>query len=244
MEYISSRKNKYIAHLRRLAADGMYRRECGEYVLDGRKLLDEAVISGARITSVLCSGESTGLPCPEYAAPEELLSYASPLKNSPGPVFTAAFPKFRPAKIDSALVLESVQDPGNTGTVVRCADAFGIGAVILTGNCADIFSPKAARATMGAIFRERIIVCSPGELREVLDGLPLYGAALSREALDIRSLDLAGSAVAVGSEGRGLSDELLSVCSGTVIIPMSGRCESLNAAVAASVIMWEMSRGR
>ncbi len=242
MEKIASRQNKYIAHLRRLAADGEYRRERREYVLDGRKLLDEAIKSGARVTSVLTSGETAELDCPQYAAPAGLLEYASPLKNSPGPVFTVAMPSADAAPISRAIVLETVQDPGNVGTVVRCADAFGVDAVILVGECADIFSPRAARATMGAVFRQRVISCGLAELRETLGELPLYGAALRPDARDIRDLDLAKAAVAVGSEGRGLSPELLGLCDGTLIIPMTGRSESLNAAVAASVIMWEMSR--
>ena len=141
-------------------------------------------------------------------------------------------------------MLENVQDPGNVGTVIRTANAFRIGAVILCGCCADLYAPKTVRATMGAIFRQRVLTAEREELPALLrkNGLPLYGAALSASSQDIHTLDLHRSAVAVGSEGKGLSEELLSLCAKQLIIPMNPDSESLNAAVAASVIMWEMFR--
>ena len=149
------------------------------------------------------------------------------------------------ARLKNAIVLESVQDPGNVGTVIRTANAFGVDAVILTGVCADLYNPKTVRATMGAIFRQRVLELPLAELRAALDenGLPLYGAALSETARDFREIPLDKAAVAVGSEGNGLSTELLAICDGQLIIPMRPDSESLNAGVAASVIMWEMSRG-
>lgn len=249
MEKITSRKNEYIRSLRRLAAEGDYRRERGEYLADGLKLLREALASGARVTSVLWRAHAESLPgldaAAQYLADNELFDYASPMKNSPGPVFTVAMPPERGGgEMKNALVLETVQDPGNVGTVIRTANALGVDAVILTGECADIYNPKTVRATMGAIFRQRVITCTLAELTALLEEnkLPLYGAALSERAEDIRTVNVKNAAVAVGSEGRGLSAELLRNCGGEVIIPMRPCSESLNAAVAAAVIMWEMAR--
>lgn len=249
MEKITSRKNEYIRSLRLLASEGEYRRERGEYVCDGIKLLREAIMSGAEVTSVLwreAPEALDGLDTPaQYVADSALFDYASPMKNSPGPVFTVAIaPERGDGEIKNALVLETVQDPGNVGTVIRTANALGIDAVILTGECADLYNPKTARATMGAIFRQRVISCPLTELEKMLseNGLALYGAALSQRAADIRTLSLKNAAVAVGSEGRGLSRELLSMCTGEVIIPMRPCSESLNAAVAAAIVMWEMAR--
>ena len=136
-----------------------------------------------------------------------------------------------------------MQDPGNVGTVIRTANAFGIDAVILTGDCADLYQPKTVRSTMGAIFRQTVLQMPLSELPAFLrgQGLPLYGAALAAEAEDVRALSLAHAAVAVGSEGKGLSGELLSLCEKKIILPMRPDSESLNAAVAASVLMWEMT---
>ena len=251
MERISSRKNGYIAYLRQLASDGALRRESGETVLDGEKLLGEALASGCEVTSLLAAEGSLPGRVPEgarlYAAPPELVAYASPVKNSPGPVFTVRLPERRaPERVDCAVVLESVQDPGNVGTVIRTANALGVGAVILTGGCADPASPRCVRATMGAAFRQYVAETDLAGLAELLRAwdLPLYGAALAPGARDIREARLERAAVAIGNEGHGLSPELLGLCTGRVIIPMVPGSESLNAAVAAAIVMWELSGRR
>lgn len=249
MEKISSRKNPYIAHVRALAADGEYRRVQGEYLCDGIKTLKEAMRFGGEITSVLWKesvSDAEGLVCPrQYLVPGELFDYASTMKNSPGPLFTVRIPQAdESTPIHSAIILENVQDPGNVGTVIRSAAAFSVDAVILTGDCADLYHPKTVRASMGAVFRQRVIELERDALIKLVrrNGLRLYGAALSETAEDIRNVDLSGCAVAVGSEGRGLSAAFLSLCDGEVIIPMNENSESLNAGIAASLILWEMGK--
>ena len=142
------------------------------------------------------------------------------------------------------LVLDGVQDPGNVGTILRTADAFDCDGVFLVNACADPYNPKTARATMGAVFRRDVYQCTADELCVLLQkcGLPLYGTALRNDTVSLRDAELSHAAVAIGSEGRGLSAEILSKCEKTIKIPMSPRCESLNAAVAASVVLWEMYR--
>ena len=249
MDRITSRKNAAGVLLRALAADASLRAERGEFVCDGLKLLGEAAASGAEITSVLWKeGGAVGTAdcARQYLAPQELFDYASPMKNSPGPLFTVRFRPDSAQRTERAIVLENVQDPGNVGTVLRTANAFGVDAVVLIGDCADLYSPKTVRATMGAIFRQRVLRMELEKLPEWLrrNGLKLYGAALSPDAADLREVDITRSAVAVGSEGRGLSRELLRLCEKTLIIPMAPQSEPLNAAVAASVVMWEMRRAR
>lgn len=248
MDRITSRKNTVITHLRALGAESAYRVASGEYLCDGYKLLDEAVKSGAAITSILWKegGARAEIACDrQYSAPPELFDYASPMKNSPGPLFSVRRGVWGTSDpVRSAIVLENVRDPGNVGTVLRTASAFSVDAVVLVGDCADCFSPKTVRATMGAIFRQRVLTLSHEELAPWLkeQGLKLYGAALSERATDVRKVNITHSAIAVGSEGHGLSRELLTLCDGEIIIPMDARSESLNAAVAASVLMWEMAR--
>lgn len=249
MEKLSSRKSEYIRRVRLLASSADTRREEGQYLCDGIKTLREALCFGAEIVSVLWKNEAQSIEglenARQYIAGEELFDYASPMKNSPGPLFAVAMPdESGEREIKNAVVLENVQDPGNVGTVIRAANAFGVDAVILTGSCADLYHPKTVRATMGAIFRQRVICTELSALAPLLaqNGLPLYGAALSPAAEDIRRLSLKNAAVAVGSEGSGLSRELLELCEKQIIIPMRPDSESLNAAVAASVLMWEMAR--
>lgn len=248
MEFISSRKNSYIMRLRALANDAELRRQEGEYLCDGHKLLAEALQKGAKLRSVLWKGEAGDVPglegAKQYVATPELFDYASPMKNSPGPIFTLEMPAQELSDFDCAILLENVQDPGNVGTVIRTAAAMGVKTVILCGACADVYSPKTARATMGAIFSQTIVRLSAAEAAALAAerGMKLYGAALSPRAKDIRELELKNAIVAIGSEGRGLSDELLGLCDGELIIPMAPGSESLNAAVAASIVLWEMAR--
>lgn len=246
-EMITSRKNRIIQHLRSVANDSAYREECREFICDGEKTLREAISFGAEIKCVLWKDKAGDieLDAPQYAAPADLFEYASPLKSSPGPVFTVKMPEMENgSKVERAIVLENLQDPGNVGTVIRTANAFNIDAVILVGACADLYNPKTVRASMGAIFRQRVLTMSLEELSEFCTAnyLPLFGAALSPRAADVRKTEIQRAAVCVGSEGRGLSKELLQMCGGEIIIPMNPDSESLNAAVAASVLMWEMSR--
>jgi len=248
VEHITSRKNPLILRLRALASDAAFRRAEGEYLCDGHKLLAEALDKGAKVRTVLWKEKPGETVLPEtaqqYTAPAELFDYVSPMKNSPGPLFTIAIPEAPEPVFSRAILLENVQDPGNVGTVIRTAAAMGVDTVILCGACADVYSPKTARATMGAIFREKIIHCAVDDVRALVErnALKLYGAALSDRAADIRTLKLQNAVVAVGSEGRGLSAELLGQCGGELIIPMSPGSESLNAAVAASIVLWEMAR--
>lgn len=250
MDRITSRKNSIITHVRALAGDGACRREKGQYLCDGIKTLKEALAFGAEVCLVLWKEQAQqveGLSCREqYILPAELFDYASTMKNSPGPLFAVAMPqRQKDEPLENAVILENVQDPGNVGTVIRTANAFGIGAVLLVGACADLYNPKTVRSTMGAIFRQRVEQLEMGELKALLrkNDLPLYGAALSDQARDLRETALRRAAVAIGSEGQGLSQALLDVCTRTVKIPMSVHCESLNAAAAAAALLWEMARG-
>ena len=164
-----------------------------------------------------------------------MFDYASPLEHSPGPLFTVrAKPLPERVRPDRVIVLENVQDPGNVGTVLRTAAALGTELVVLLGDCADPYNPKTVRAAMGALFRQRLCEWE----------LPLCGAALRAESVDVKCVSLRRAAIAVGNEGRGLTDALLEKCDTKIILPMTPGSESLNAAVAASILMWEMCTQR
>ena len=248
MEKISSRKNVHIRHFRELGKSGAYRRETGLFVCEGEKLLTEALEKGATIREILLreGGVLRELPgVPTYLAAEEVFSFAAPLENSPGPLFTVARRSLSaPDHPDRVIVLENVQDPGNVGTVLRTAAALGADAVLLVGACADPWQPKTVRGSMGALFRECVIETDLPGMEKLLSDwdLPLYGAALCPDSVDVRTVSLSRAAVAVGNEGRGLTRELLDLCRKKIIIPMTPGSESLNAGVAASVLLWEMAR--
>ena len=249
MEQIRSRKNQYILHLRALAKSADARREAGEYVCDGEKLLREALQFGAEVTSVLWR-EAAAFSLPDgiaqYAADAGLVEYASPLMHSPGPVFTVRIPAMRlPDPLRRVIVLEGVQDPGNVGTIIRTADAAGLDGVLLSTQCADVFSPKVLRATMGSIFRMNLRTTDdlPGELTKLrekgysilssqLDGTPFY----ERQGVAERF------ALIIGNEGNGVSEQVQQTATHRVRLPMRGGAESLNAAIAAAIMMYELMR--
>ena len=248
METITSRQNPICAHFRKLAASRAYREKTGEYLGDGTKLLEEALHWDAALTAVVCTEGTPLPPLPSgvrlVEVPGELMAYISPMEAPQGALFLARMPEMglpRTLAPGRYLALEGVQDPGNVGTILRTADAFEADGLFLLEGCADPYGPKTVRASMGAVFRRPVWRCTLSELTDLLQAahLPLYGAALRADTLDARQVDWRHAAVLVGSEGRGLSPEALDACTATVKIPMSSRCESLNAAVAAAVLLWE-----
>ena len=155
---------------------------------------------------------------------------------------------FSEIKNEQIVLLESVRDPSNVGAIIRSAAAIGIDRLILSADCADIYHPRAVRASMGTLFNQRIdrvtdLAATVTQLRE--GGRRIFAAALDDRALSLGQFEiLAGDAVVIGNEGHGLSAAVIAACSNSVIIPMSERAESFNAAVAASILMWEFAKGK
>ena len=251
VERITSRSNPLVTRLRKLNSKRSARREEGVFCGEGPKLLAEALKWGADLETVICA-EGTELPTLPpttrvVEVPASLLSAVADTETPQGIVFVCKSAELtlpKTLKGRRYLVLDGVQDPGNVGTIWRTADAFGADGLILCNGCADPLSPKTVRSTMGAIFRMPVYEATLEETAQALAaaGIPLYTTALREDTVDVRELTLSRSAVIIGSEGRGVSDLALELCSRTVKIPMTSRCESLNAAMAASVVLWEMAR--
>ena len=250
MERITSRQNPFLVHIRKLNNAKSERRKAGVFVGEGPKLLEEAVKAGVEITATVSAG---GLSVPaihgarQVEVPREVLESLCDTKTPQGVLFLCRLPSTAsPAVLPGSryLVLDGVQDPGNVGTIWRTADALGADGLLLVHGCADPFSPKTVRSTMGACFRLPVFEVAEEALPELLKAsdIPLYATALREDTVDIKTADLRRSAVVIGSEGRGISDALLSMSEKTLKIPMRARCESLNAAVAATIVLWEMDR--
>lgn len=250
MERITSRSNALIGHIKKLIKDRSYRRECREFVCDGVKMLEEAVKWGAEITTVLFS-EGMRLDLPSggrmVEVPADLMASVSPMKAPQGVLFICRMKELAPPQKltgQTYLLLDGLQDVGNVGTIWRSASAFGADGLLLTGQCADPYNWKTVRATMGAVFRLPVWELTYQEVKALCksSALPLWGTALREDTVDLRATKDSACIIAVGSEGKGLSDELLSLCDQTVKIPMEASCESLNAAMAATVVLWERYR--
>jgi TrmH family RNA methyltransferase len=176
--------------------------------------------------------------------PEDVMASISPMEAPQGALFLCRLPEkteFVPKP--GMLVLDGIQDPGNIGTILRTADALEVPVVLLEG-CADPYSHKVVRSSMGAVFRTPVIQSTWAEVHAACKeaGIPVAVTALSDRAKDIRSADLTRMAVVIGSEGRGVRKEVLESADAELIIPMNPRCESLNAAIAATICMWQMKK--
>ena len=252
MERITSRTNPLMTHLRKLSSSAAYRREQGEFLCDGPKLLQEALQWGAELVTVVATAgtELPVLPAGVRAVevPEDVMASISPMKTPQGVLFTCRLPETElPPVLQGRCyaVLDGVQDPGNVGTIIRTADCAGIEGVLLSEQCADIFSPKVLRATMGSIFRMPMLVT--GDLPGVLSGLVQDGYHVLSSQLDGEPFyQYSGQngryCLVIGSEGNGVSEPVRALATHRVKLPMRGGAESLNAAVAAGIMMYHLTR--
>ena len=242
---ITSRKNPLLQQVKKLLSSRKAREEAGLFVSDGTKLLEEAVKYFPGLDTVILSdGVEVSLPreVKVIRVPGDVMESISPMQSPQGAMFLCRLPEkgvFVPRK--GMLLLDGIQDPGNLGTMLRTADALDIPVCLLEG-CADPYSHKVVRSSMGAVFRRDVIQASWEQVREACSeaGIPVAVTALSDRAVDIRGADVKNMAVVIGSEGQGVRREILEKAGAELIIPMNPHCESLNAAVAATIVMWQM----
>lgn len=244
---ITSRKNPLLQQVKKLLSSRKAREEAGLFAADGVKLLAEAVRWYPGLDTVILS-DGVHADVPEsvrlFRVPQDVMASISPMESPQGTLFLCRLPE-RKAYVPQpgCLLLDGIQDPGNLGTILRTADALDIPVTLLEG-CADPYSPKTVRASMGAVFRTQPVKADWAEAKAAcgVAGIPVAVTALSQRAKDLRNADLHGMAVVIGSEGQGVRREILESADGELIIPMNKRCESLNAAVAAAIVMWQMKQ--
>lgn len=246
MEHITSLKNPKVAAWKALK-DRKGRRESGCFLVEGRKMVEEALASAFDVETVLVQEDMElpdGLTMPVYELPAHVLAAVCDTKTPQG-IAAVVRMKEQSALGKHIVVLDGVQDPGNVGTIIRTADAAGLDGVLLSNQCADVFSPKVLRATMGSIFRMNLRTTDdlPGELTKLrekgysilssqLDGTPFY------ERQDVAER----FALIIGNEGNGVSEQVQQTATHRVRLPMRGGAESLNAAIAAAIMMYELMR--
>lgn len=244
---ITSRKNPLLQQVKKLLSSRKAREEAGLFAADGVKLLGEAVRWYPGLDTVILS-DGVHADVPEsvrlFRVPEDVMASISPMESPQGALFLCRLPEkkaYEPRP--GCLLLDGIQDPGNLGTILRTADALDIPVTLLEG-CADPYGPKTVRASMGAVFRTQPVKADWAEVKAACAEaqIPVAVTALSRRAKDLRNADLRGMAVVIGSEGQGVRREILESADGELIIPMNPRCESLNAAVAAAIVMWQMKQ--
>ena len=279
MEIISSKDNKKIKYIRGLMEKGSIRKKNRQFVVEGIKLVDEALkygdVSEIVITESLYAEIVSGDLSDNALLAENGKNVIKYVENSrstivvldavfnsvsetitpQGVLAVVRMPCYRLLDEDyldkiysktgkiKLLILEDTSDPGNLGTIMRTAEAAGVTGVIMTKGTVDIFNPKVVRSTMGSIFRLPFAYVE--DLKEVIkelkkSGISFYATHLKGEK-SYKAIKYSDrSAILIGNEARGLSDEVADLADTYVIIPMQGRVESLNAAVAAALMMYEV----
>ena len=243
---ITSRDNRAVKESKKLLKKS-HRQATGFFLLEGERLVFDAMEKGVPLRRVFAHRRFydmglTGEEC--YEAPDSILAE---LSDTCSPQGVAAVAEQKREKLSCLpvqqplVVCDRLRDPGNLGTVIRTADAAGFGGVILLGDCADVYSPKVVRATMGALFDLPIVFA---ERVEELSKLSLVCADL-KDAVPLFSYDFKKPfAVVIGNEAQGVSPAVRNAAEAAVKIPMIGGSESLNAAVAFGVIAYEAFRQR
>ncbi len=257
MQRITSKDNPNIKLYRKLLTGKKYRRETGLFPLEGIRLISDAIKENAELHSVFVtescadrlSQQGEALNFPEaFLISDELAESMADTDNTQG-IFavckTLDKPKFSDTikKGGRYILLHSVQDPGNLGTIIRTADAMGVDAVFLA-ECCDLYNPKVIRSTMGSIFRINVSEVPFGEVFPMFErqGVPTFAAVIDPDAVSLTECDFSnGGAALIGNEGNGLPKEISDMCSVKTTIKMQGTVNSLNAAMAAGIIMWELT---
>jgi RNA methyltransferase, TrmH family len=256
-DVISSRTNARVKQLRAAFA-GQVRLSGGLVAIEGEHLVDEAVRSGVEFTTVFVSeGWQKKVPrgVEVVRLKEDVFRSAVETQAPQGVAALLAPPEFELSDVlgrdgSAALILVAagLQDPGNLGTLVRSAEAFGATGVLTTPGTVSVWNQKALRASVGSVFRVPVVGVEASELRELKAGGVRLMAAVGAEANGVvaaQEMDFRGDcAVMVGNEGAGLAEEWMEMCDVKVTIPCPGDVESLNAAVAGSLLLYEASRQR
>lgn len=259
METITSRQNEKVKQVVNLCDSVRYRRESGLCVVHGLKLCSELLRFEVEIESLWFTAAAqeqyrSGVAplikaaTQVYEMSDSVCEKMSPQRTPQGVIAVVKMPQVKEINQivhqKRIVALDSIQDPGNIGAVIRTAAAFGYGGILLNESCADPFSPKALRASMGASFGVEFAMCGDltAALRELqLTGYTVVAMVLNDSAVDITKIEAHPyMTLVIGNEGSGLSTEIVNACDAAVIIPITDRVDSLNASVAAGVAMWEM----
>ena len=260
---ITSKDNRLVKQWRTLNAGARQRRESGLFAVEGARLCGDALDSGLTIETVLYTADAyttyATIVRRLIAAANEVAEITPSLANAmadtshPQGVFCVAKSLDIQLSLDTINnmgrygVFEDIQDPGNLGTMIRTAEAFGLDGLLLSTGCCDIYNPKVLRSSMGGVFRMPLMIAE--DLPDVIAalqarGMTAFACVVDADAFPIDQTDMsAGALCVIGNEGNGLKPQTVAACKQRVTIPMAGRAESLNASMAAGIVMWEMTRG-
>lgn len=253
---ITSKDNATIKQINKLLSAAKYRKREKAFIAEGLRLCRDVALSGGVISVALITERfqrSFADDCDHilrhaksyFVVSDSIMNYLSDTSTPQGVLCVCEMPTFTgmPQKSGKFVILEQVADPANVGAVARTAEAMGIDGLIISGGC-DAYHPKALRASMGALLRLPVY---SGSMEEILSSMkalqvPTYAAVVKDADLAVGQVDFSGPCgVIIGNEAGGITKETARACSKRITIPMAGRAESLNAAAAACVLIWEMT---
>lgn len=258
MEIITSKENSSVKLYQKLAASRKERGKHNMFVLEGARIVEDALKEKRNVKYLIITQQALK----KYKSisqadlnnarliviSNELGNKISQTENPQGIFAICDIPEQKPISLKGNgkyVALCGIQDPGNMGMIIRSADALGIDGIIISG-CCDLYNPKVIRAAMGSVFRIDIYIES--DINKVFylmeeNKIKSYAAVVGDGAVNINNVNLSGGcAVFIGNEGNGLSNEIAGKCGGKITIPMHGTINSLNAAMAAGILMWELKR--
>lgn len=258
MQIITSKENALVKHISKLK-DKKYRAEFNEYLIEGIKLVKEAITEKVKIKQIVISENNlefdgmqdflkNDVNDIEYIiVSEKVFNMISDVEKPQG-VLAVISKNDNNLNIDYSqdfiLILDNIQDPGNLGTIIRTADSCNIKQILVSKGTADSYNPKVIRSTMGAIFRVKIIECD--NLNNTVKEIQNNNFKVVATSLDtdksIYDLELKKVALVIGNEANGVSKEILNIVDEKAKIPMLGKTESLNASIATGVILYEYVR--
>lgn len=237
----SSKDNKKIKYIKKLN-DKKYRDGFNEFIIEGEHLVFEAYKCGLLKEIILLDGFTTDIDIPYIEVTDSIMIYISNL-DTPCNILGICKKKNDTLTGNRLLILDDVQDPGNMGTIIRSSVAFNIDTIILSKDCVDIYNSKVLRATQGMIFNINIIIKDLDEFINSIKGTyKIFGTDVNngKNLKDIEKTEK--FAIIMGNEGKGVKRSLLDLCDEYIHIDMNKECESLNVAVATSIILYELNR--
>lgn len=251
MDYIASPKNDHIKQAKKLTVK-KYQRQNGRYLLEGWHLVEDALAAGVVPEQIFATTKFLGERAlkPFYDQTSEISEVvAKHLSDTEAPQGIFAVLPLTTTSLPAPLtgrflILDGVQDPGNVGTLVRTADAAGIETVVLGHGTADAYNPKVLRAMQGSQFHVNVVSADLDELLPAMRqaAVPVYGTELNPDAVAYKTVAPTPSfALVVGNEGNGMSAAHLAATDANLYIPIKGRAESLNVAIAAAVVLFHLA---
>lgn len=219
-----------------------HREKQGLFLIEGEHLVKEAYDSNILEELLILENKEFNLDVKTNYITKNVLNYLTQVETPVGIIGVCKLTN-KQIKGNRLLILDSIQDPGNLGTIIRSSVAFNIDTIIINDKCADPYSDKVIRSSQGMIFKINIVKKDlPSYLKEIKGKIPIYGTKVTG-GKNIKNLEKIESfAIIMGNEGKGVDETLLKLCDEYLYIPMNEKCESLNVGVATSIILYELTK--